>query len=90
MGIQGFTRTLALELGPFGITVNAVAPGFIPVERHDAVPAATRAAYVATVPAGRMGTPEDIAHAVSFFASDRAGFVNGQRIVVDGGRSLVI
>jgi 3-oxoacyl-[acyl-carrier protein] reductase len=86
----GLMRSWVRELGPFGITVNAIAPGFIPVERHDAVPAATRAAYLATVPAGRMGTPEDIAHVVSFLASHRAGFVTGQRIIVDGGRSLVI
>ena len=83
-------RSWVRELGPFGITVNAVAPGFIPVERHDAVAAATRAAYLATVPAGRMGTPQDIAYVVSFLASRGAGFVNGQRIIVDGGRSLVI
>jgi 3-oxoacyl-[acyl-carrier protein] reductase len=86
----GLMRSWVRELGPFGVTVNAVAPGFVPVERHGAVPAATRAAYLATVPAGRIGTPEDIAHVVSFLASDRAGFVTGQRIVVDGGRSLVI
>jgi 3-oxoacyl-[acyl-carrier protein] reductase len=86
----GLMRSWVRELGPYGITVNAVAPGFIPVERHDAVPAATRAAYLATVPAGRMGTPEDIAHVVSFLASDGASFVTGQRIIVDGGRSLVI
>ena len=84
----GLTRSWARELAPFGITVNTVAPGFIPVERHADVPDEIRRAYVASVPAGRMGTPGDIAHAVSFLASDGAGFVIGQRIVVDGGRSL--
>jgi 3-oxoacyl-[acyl-carrier protein] reductase len=84
----GLMRSWAVELAPLGITVNAVAPGFVPVERHDDVPPAVRQAYAATVPAGRMGTPEDIAHAVSFFASDEAGFVTGQRLVVDGGRAL--
>jgi 3-oxoacyl-[acyl-carrier protein] reductase len=84
----GLARSSARELAPLGITVNAVAPGFIPVERHVDVPDAERSAYLATVPAGRMGTPEDIAHAVSFFASAEAGFVTGQRIVVDGGRGL--
>jgi 3-oxoacyl-[acyl-carrier protein] reductase len=68
--------------------VTTVAPGFVPVERHADVPQEVRQAYLAPVPAGRMGTPGDIAHAVSFLASDGAGFVTGQRIVVDGGRSL--
>ncbi len=68
--------------------MNTVAPGFVPVERHADVPAEVRNAYLVSVPAGRMGTPEDIAHAVSFLASEGAGFVTGQRIVVDGGRSL--
>ena len=84
----GLTRSWARELAPFGITVNTVAPGFIPVERHADVPDEVRRAYLASVPAGRMGTPGDIAHAVSFLASGGAGFVTGQRIVVDGGRSL--
>jgi 3-oxoacyl-[acyl-carrier protein] reductase len=84
----GLTRAWARELAPFGITVNTVAPGFVPVERHADVPGVVRQAYLASVPAGRMGTPNDIAHAVSFLASEGAGFVTGQRIVVDGGRSL--
>ena len=84
----GLARSWARELAPAGITVNTVAPGFIPVERHAEVSPETRNAYLASVPAGRMGTPEDIACAVSFFASEEAGFITGQRIVVDGGRSL--
>jgi 3-oxoacyl-[acyl-carrier protein] reductase len=84
----GLARSWARELAPYGITVNTVAPGFIPVERHADVPAQTVSAYLATVPAGRMGTPADIAHAVSFLASDGAGFITGQRILIDGGRSL--
>ena len=84
----GFTRSWARELAPFGITVNAVAPGFIPVERHDDVPGEVRAAYLATVPRGRMGTPDDVAHAVGFFASEASDFITGQRLLVDGGRSL--
>jgi 3-oxoacyl-[acyl-carrier protein] reductase len=84
----GLARSWARELAPSGITVNMVAPGFVPVERHADVPDEVRNAYLASVPAGRMGTPGDIAHAVSFLASEGAGFITGQRIVVDGGRSL--
>jgi 3-oxoacyl-[acyl-carrier protein] reductase len=84
----GLARSWARELAPFGITVNTVAPGFIPVERHADVPDEVKQAYLASVPAGRMGTPGDIAHAVSFLASEAAGFITGQRIIVDGGRSL--
>jgi 3-oxoacyl-[acyl-carrier protein] reductase len=84
----GLARSWARELAPSGITVNTVAPGFVPVERHADVPGEIRRAYLASVPAGRMGTPADIAHAVSFLASEGAGFITGQRIVVDGGRSL--
>ncbi|WP_405163905.1 SDR family oxidoreductase [Nocardia sp. NBC_01499] len=84
----GLTRSWARELAPFGITVNTVAPGFIPVERHADVPDSIRATYLATVPAGRMGTPDDIATAVSFFAAPPTSFITGQRLVVDGGRAL--
>jgi 3-oxoacyl-[acyl-carrier protein] reductase len=84
----GLTRSWARELAPFGITVNTVAPGFIPVERHADVPTWIKDDYLSSVPVGRMGTPEDIAHAVSFLASPGAGFVTGQRLVVDGGRTL--
>jgi 3-oxoacyl-[acyl-carrier protein] reductase len=84
----GLAFSWARELAPSGITVNTVAPGFIPVERHADVPADVKDSYLATVPAGRMGTPGDIAHAVSFLALQDAGFITGQRIIVDGGRSL--
>ena len=83
-------RSWAHELAPFGITVNTVAPGFVPVERHADVLAEERAAYLRTVPAGRIGRPEDVANAVSMLASRDADFITGQRILVDGGRSLVI
>ena len=84
----GLARCWARELAPDGITVNTVAPGFVPVERHQDVGADERAAYVASTPVGRFGTPDDIANAVAFFASDAAGYVTGQRLVLDGARSL--
>jgi 3-oxoacyl-[acyl-carrier protein] reductase len=84
----GLTRAWARELASFGITVNTVAPGFIPVERHADVEDETRDAYLASVPAGRMGDPEDVADAVSYLASAGAAFVTGQRLLVEGGRHL--
>ncbi len=84
----GLALSWAAELAPYGISVNTVAPGFVPVERHADVPDEIRNAYLATVPAGRMGIRRDVAHAVSFLASEDVGFITGQRIVVDGGRSL--
>lgn len=83
----GLTRAWARELAPHGITVNTVAPGFIPVERHLGL-ADEIARYASSVPVGRTGTPDEIAHAVAFFASPLAGFITGQRLIVDGGRSL--
>lgn len=84
----GLARAWAHELAPVGITVNTVAPGFVPVERHADVTDEVRQAYVASVPTGRFGTPDEIAHAVSFFASEAAAFITGQRLVIDGGRHL--
>lgn len=85
----GLMRAWAAELAPHGITVNSVAPGFIPVERHTELAPDVVTRYVAGVPAGHIGNPEDIAHAVSFFTSDGASFVTGQRLVVDGGRGVL-
>lgn len=75
----------ARELGPDGVTVNLVAPGWIPVERHAG---ADTSAYLAEVPLGRVGTPDDIASMVSYLASDEAGFVTAQRISVNGGHTI--
>ncbi|WP_330182091.1 3-oxoacyl-ACP reductase FabG [Nocardia sp. NBC_01503] len=95
MGIQGFTRTLAIELGPYGINVNAVAPGFIVTDMTDATaarvgvdPAEFRKAAAEVTPLRRVGYPEDIANVVSFLASENSSFVTGQTIYVDGGRKL--
>jgi 3-oxoacyl-[acyl-carrier protein] reductase len=87
-GIVGMTRTWARELGPKGITANAVAPGFIDTEMVRAVPAKVLAAVVARTPAGRMGRPEEVASVYLFLASDLASFVNGAVVGVDGGLLL--
>jgi 3-oxoacyl-[acyl-carrier protein] reductase len=88
----GFTRALATELAPFGITANTVAPGWVPVERHVAEPGyeEKRRAYETTrVPMGRVGVPADVAEAVLYFASDEASFVTGQYVCINGGVSLM-
>jgi 3-oxoacyl-[acyl-carrier protein] reductase len=89
----GLTRQLAHELGPWGITVNSVAPGFVlsnPATRRqwESYGEAGQAALVESIPLRRLGMPEDIAYAVAFFASDRAGWCTGQTLSVDGGRWL--
>ncbi|MDV8070983.1 SDR family oxidoreductase [Rhodococcus sp. IEGM 1366] len=91
-GIQGFTKTLAIELGPFGITANAIAPGFIATEMTQATAERIGIPFdehkvnaAAVIPVRRVGAPADIAHAASYFASEGAGFVSGQVIYVAGG-----
>ncbi len=95
MGVQGFTRTLGIELGPFGINANAVAPGFIATEMTDATAARLkldvdefRRLNAEANPVRRVGFPEDIAAAVCFLASDEASYITGQTLYVDGGISL--
>jgi 3-oxoacyl-[acyl-carrier protein] reductase len=83
--LLGFTKALAQEVGSRNITVNCVAPGFVDTDMTKGLPEATRAAMLAHVPLGRLGTPEDIAHAVAFLASPGAGYVTGATLHVNGG-----
>jgi len=87
-GQVGFSRSLARELAPFGITVNMIAPGWIPVERHENDPQEMKDAYLATVPAGRWGVPHDLVGAAVYYASEASSFVTGQTISVTGGHTV--
>jgi 3-oxoacyl-[acyl-carrier protein] reductase len=91
-GMQGFTKTLAIELGPFGVTANAVAPGFIATDMTAATAARVgmgfeefQEAAASRIPVRRVGQPDDIANVISFLVSEGAGFVSGQVIYVAGG-----
>jgi len=95
MGIQGFTRTLAIELGPYGVNVNAVAPGFVATEMTDATAARLgmtveefRRQTAEAVPVRRVGEPDDIAAVAAFLCSDEASYVTGQTLYVDGGMGV--
>ncbi len=84
----GLTRSWANELAEWGITVNLVAPGWIPTERHSDDPQEMKDAYAASVPMKHMGEPQDIGEAVAFLASESARFITGQRLSVNGGLTL--
>ena len=87
-GIRGLTMAMAKELGPSGITVNCVEPGFIATEMNAAIDEDSKQALCDETPLGRMGTPAEVAAAVVFLASDAAGFITGQVIGVDGGLAV--
>ncbi|GAA0593486.1 3-oxoacyl-ACP reductase FabG [Caenispirillum bisanense] len=87
-GQMGFVRTAAIELAPFGITINAVQPGNIMTEGLEGLGADYLAKMTASIPQRRLGTPDDIANAALFFASDEAAYITGQGLVVDGGQVL--
>jgi len=84
-GQRGWSKSMANELAPWNITVNMLSPGWVPVERHENDPQELKDGYLAGVPLGRWGVPDDIAHALCYLASEEAGFVTGQTLVVNGG-----
>jgi 3-oxoacyl-[acyl-carrier protein] reductase len=91
-GMQGFTKTLAIELGKFGVTANVVAPGFIATDMTAATAERVHMSFedfqkaaASQIPVGRVGQPDDVAHTISFLVSEGAGFVSGQVIYVAGG-----
>jgi len=88
-GLSGFTKSLALEMAQRGITVNCVAPGFIATAMTDALTGELRSALLTRIPAGRMGTVEDVAAAVVYLASEEAAYVTGQTLHVNGGMAMI-
>lgn len=87
-GVIGLTKAAARELASRGITVNAIAPGFIETEMTDVLSDAVKEASIAQIPLGKFGKPEDIAKTAAFLASDAAGYITGQVIQVDGGMAI--
>lgn len=87
-GLIGLTKSIAREVAGAGIRVNAVAPGFIATDMTDAMPEAAREATLAQIPAGHLGAPEDVAHAIAFLVSDDAAYITGQVLAIDGGMSM--
>lgn len=87
-GIHGFTKALALESAGKGITVNAIAPGYVDTDMVRAVPAEVLAKIIKTIPVGRLGKPEDIANSVAFFVDDESGFITGSTLSINGGQHM--
>lgn len=87
-GVVGFTKSVAKEVGSRGVTVNAIAPGFIDTDMTRSLPEGVREAALGAIAAGRFGLPEEVASAVGYLASDQAAFITGQVLVVDGGMAL--
>jgi 3-oxoacyl-[acyl-carrier protein] reductase len=87
-GIIGFTKSAAKEFAPRGITVNAVAPGFICTDMTETIPEKIKTGLIEKIPLGRIGNPEDIANTVLFLVSDEAAYITGQVICVDGGMAM--
>jgi 3-oxoacyl-[acyl-carrier protein] reductase len=88
-GMIGFSKSLAREIGSRGITVNVVAPGFIVTDMTDALSEDNRKTLMAQVPLGRLGSADDVAHAVAFLASPQAGYITGETLHVNGGMYMI-
>jgi 3-oxoacyl-[acyl-carrier protein] reductase len=87
-GLIGFTKALAREVAARNITVNAVAPGFVPTDLTNSLPENLKAETMKMIPLGRWGTAEEVAQAVAFLASDEAAYITGQTLNVDGGMAM--
>ncbi|MCY4265937.1 MAG: SDR family oxidoreductase, partial [Gammaproteobacteria bacterium] len=87
-GIEGFTRSLAQEIGSRGITVNTVAPGFIETDMTRALPEAQQQAILAQIPLGRLGRPEEVAAVVAFLVSEQGAYITGETVHVNGGMHM--
>jgi 3-oxoacyl-[acyl-carrier protein] reductase len=88
-GVAGLTRALARELGSRSITVNCVAPGFIATDMTDGLPDTVKTALLASIPLGRLGSVDEVAHAVAFLASPQAGYITGTELHVNGGMYMI-